>query len=52
MEAIKDFKWRGGRLMISRRILPWRTAVSLAAITSRCQFVASVVCGFSSQKQR
>ena len=34
IEAIKDLRWRGGRLMISRRILPWRAAVSLAAMTS------------------
>src|SRR5260370_39894900 len=38
--------------MISRRILPWRTAVSLAAMTSRCQFIASSVCGLSSWKRR
>src|SRR6516165_5221726 len=38
--------------MISRRILPWRTAVSLAAMNSRCQLIASSVCGFSSWKQR
>jgi hypothetical protein len=31
---------RYGILMISRRIRPSRTSVSLAAITSRCQFVA------------
>src|SRR6516164_5294058 len=38
--------------MISRRILPWRTAVSLAAMTSRCQFIASAACGLRSWKQR
>ena len=31
---------------------PWRTAVSLAAMTSRCQFIASSACGLSSWKQR
>src|ERR1700746_2604202 len=38
--------------MISRRILPCRTAISLAAMTSRCQFIASSVCGLRSWKQR
>src|ERR1700751_3395433 len=38
--------------MISRRILPSRTAVSLAAMTSRCQFIASSACGLSWWKQR
>src|SRR5690348_9166175 len=38
--------------MISRRILPSRTAISLAAMTSRCQFSASSACGFRSAKQR
>src|SRR6516162_9617183 len=38
--------------MISRRILPSRTAVSFAAMTSRCQFIASSACGLSWWKQR
>src|SRR5438270_7882495 len=38
--------------MISRRILPSRTAVSLAAMTLRCQFIARRVCGLRSWKQR
>src|SRR6516225_5768643 len=38
--------------MISRRILPSRTAASLAAMTSRCQLIASSACGLSSWKQR
>src|SRR5438270_4015921 len=38
--------------MISRRILPWRTSVSLAAMISRCQFGANGACGLSSEKQR
>ena len=41
-----------GLLMISRRILPSRTSVSLAAMTSICQFIASSVCGLRSWKQR
>jgi hypothetical protein len=36
--------------MISRRILPWRTSVSLAAMISRCQFGANGACGLSSEK--
>src|SRR6516225_3932050 len=38
--------------MINRRILPWRTAISFAAMTSRCQFIASLACGLRSGKQR
>src|SRR6516164_8008443 len=38
--------------MISRRILPSRTAASLAAMTSRSQLIASSACGLSSWKQR
>src|SRR6516165_12379315 len=38
--------------MISRRILPSRTAASLAAMTSRCQLIANSACGLSSWKQR
>src|SRR6516162_7541248 len=38
--------------MISRRILPWYTAVSFAAMTSMCQFIANAVSGLSSRKQR
>src|SRR6266851_1155427 len=38
--------------MISRWILPSRTAVSFAAMTSRCPFIASSVCGLRSWKQR
>src|SRR5690348_148445 len=38
--------------MISRGILPFRTAVNLAAMTSRCQFIARSVCGLRSWKQR
>src|SRR6516162_2562447 len=38
--------------MISRLILPWRTSISLAAMTSRCQFIASLACGLRSGKQR
>ena len=52
IEAISDLRWRGGRLMINRRIRPWRTAVNLAAMTSRCQFIARLACGLSSWKQR
>src|SRR5438105_8602872 len=37
--------------MISRRIFPCRTAVSLAAMTLRCQFIARRVCGLRSWKQ-
>ena len=32
--------------------LSFPQSVSLAAMTSRCQFVANVVCGLSSEKQR
>src|SRR5271163_2616440 len=38
-------------LMMSRRILPSRTSVSLAAMISRCQFGANAACGLSSEKQ-
>src|SRR5271156_4731817 len=38
--------------MISRLIVPRRTSISLAAMTSRCQFIASSACGLSSWKQR
>src|SRR6516165_4620967 len=38
--------------MINRRILPSRTAISFAAMTSRCQFIASLACGLRSGKQR
>src|SRR5215472_7238501 len=38
--------------MISRRILPSRTAASAAAMTSRCQFGANSACGLRSAKQR
>src|SRR5215472_9221767 len=38
--------------MINRRILPWRTSISFAAMTSRCQFIASLACGLRSRKQR
>jgi hypothetical protein len=37
IEAASDFKWRGGTLMISRRMRPSRTACSLAASTLMCQ---------------
>src|SRR6516165_9549837 len=38
--------------MINRRILPSRTSISFAAMTSRCQFIASLACGLRSGKQR
>src|SRR6201997_5782164 len=38
--------------MIRRLVLPRRTAISLAAMISRCQFGASSACGFRSGKQR
>src|SRR5215472_5890055 len=38
--------------MINRRILPWRTSINFAAMTSRCQFIASLACGLRSRKQR
>ena len=38
MEPQIDFRWRGGMLMMRRRIFPWRQASSLAAINSICQF--------------
>ena len=37
-------------LMINRRILPARTAVDFAAMTSRCQFGASSVGGLGNQE--
>ena len=46
------FEVTGRQVNDGRRILPSRTAVSAAAITSRCQFVASLVCGLRSLKQR
>src|SRR5436190_19159230 len=52
IEASSDLRWRGGRLMISRRIVPCRTAVNFAAMTSRCQLLASSVWGLRSWKQR
>src|SRR5205085_5672809 len=51
-EASSDFRWRGGRLMTSRRILPPRKAVNLAAMISICQLIAKRVRGLSSLKQR
>jgi hypothetical protein len=44
-------EWRGGILMITRRIPPARTASSLAAVISKCQFSANGVRGLSSWKQ-
>jgi hypothetical protein len=38
--------------MISRPILPARTAANFAAISSTCQFIKKAVRGFSSHKQR
>src|SRR5215469_8470308 len=38
--------------MINRLILPRRTSISLAAMTSRCQFGANSACGLRSAKQR
>ena len=52
VEAASDFKWRGGMLMMSRRIRPPRTACNLAAITSMCQRGKNDAPGFSSAKQR
>src|SRR5688572_12568112 len=52
MEPTIDFKWRGGTLMISRRMSPLRTAVSLLAITSTCPFIENSVPGQSSAKPR
>jgi hypothetical protein len=51
-EARCDFKWRGGTLMISRRIRPSRTAASFPAISSKCQFAANGMRGLSSRKAR
>ena len=51
IEASSDFRWRGGRLMTSRRILPSRNAVSFAAMISICQLIAKRVRGLSSLKQ-
>jgi hypothetical protein len=39
-------------LMISRRILPARTATNFAAMISMCQFIANRARGLSSHKQR
>ena len=36
---------RYGLLTISRRVLPWYTEASFAAMTSTCQFIASTVSG-------
>ena len=51
IEARCDFRWRGGRLTISRRIWPARTAASFAAMMSKCQFAANGVRGLSSWKR-
>src|SRR6516225_4061255 len=51
-EARCDFKWRGGTLMISRRIRPWYTAASFADMSSKCQFAANGMRGLSSRKAR
>src|SRR6202011_2220854 len=48
-EARCDFRCRGGRLTISRRIWPARTAASFAAISSTCQFIANWVRGLSAR---
>src|SRR6266404_4005277 len=52
IEARCDFRWRGGRLTISRRIWPARTAASFAVISSICQFIANGVRGLSSRNAR
>src|SRR6516165_789397 len=50
-EARCDFRWRGGTLMISRRIRPSRTAANFAAMMSWYQLAAKSVRGLSSWKQ-
>jgi len=52
IEARCDFRWRGGTLMITRRLRPSRTAARFPATTSKCQFAANGVRGLSSRKQR
>ena len=49
-DANSDFRWRGGRLMISRRSSPSITAVSLEAMISRCGPTENGVRGWSSRK--
>src|SRR5579859_8037540 len=52
IEALCDFRCRGGRLMISRLILPSRHASSLVARTSRYAPLISRVSGLSSKNDR
>src|ERR1051325_7992990 len=51
-ESIRYFRFRGGTLMMSRRMSPANTALKRLAMTSMCPFILSSVVGYSSPKHR